>query len=154
DVVDVTPAQAVPVQGTVPSFISKERDGAQFIPMLWVPAFAGMTAWVFLLLAIPSRLSATDANEANLYRDSIRSTKQSIARETLGALYHDALDYYHDDRYDDALQLLDKIYSIDPHYEDVGKLRETIRRKQASRQSESTMDGVREQMRKGEGASR
>jgi tetratricopeptide (TPR) repeat protein len=81
--------------------------------------------------------------ENNLYRDSIQATKQSIARETLDAFYHDALDYYNDYRYDEALQLLDKIYSIDPHYQDVAKLRVTIRKTQQSTMAEHTMDSVR-----------
>lgn len=46
---DVTPAEAVPEQGTVRSYNSKERDGVQSIKRYWVPAFVGMTAIVFFM---------------------------------------------------------------------------------------------------------
>jgi tetratricopeptide (TPR) repeat protein len=90
--------------------------------------------------------------EKTLYEDSIRSTKQSIARETLDAFYHDALDYYNDYRYDEALQLLDKIYSIDPHYENVSKLRDTIRKKQQSSVAQSALITVKDLMKQGDKA--
>jgi len=90
--------------------------------------------------------------EKTLYQDSIQSTKESIARETLDAFYHDALDYYHDGRNEEALQLLDKIYSIDPHYEDVAHLRDLIRRRVQASQAETTLSTVREWMKKGEKA--
>jgi len=94
----------------------------------------------------------TGTTEKNLYQDSIQAAKQSIARETLDAFYHDALDYYHDGHDEDALQLLDKIYSIDPHYEDVPRLRETIRRRIQSSQTETMLSSVKEWMKKGEKA--
>ena len=81
------------------------------------------------------------SSEKYLYQDSIQATKQSIARETLDAFYRDALDYYNEQRYDDALELLDKIYSIDPHYEDVASLRDSIRKtQQQNSQAEATME--------------
>jgi len=115
--------------------------------VFWIPAFAGMTAWGLCL----STCHATD-QDTSLMKDSIQSTKQSIARETLDALYHDALDYYHDGRYEEALQLLDKIYSIDPRYEDVTHLRDTIRRRLQSSQAETTLTTVRDWMKKGDRA--
>jgi len=87
--------------------------------------------------------------EKNLYEDSIRSTKQSIARETLDVFYHDALDYYHENRYDECLEVLDKIFSIDPSYEDVASLRETVRRLQSAHQQAGTDEAVHDYMRKG-----
>ena len=106
---------------------------------------------IFLLplLALPGRAADKDTS---LMKDSIQSTKQSIARETLDALYQDALDYYRDGRNEEALQLLDKIYSIDPHYEDVSRLRDKIRRQQQSDQAETTLSTVRDWMKKGEKA--
>jgi tetratricopeptide (TPR) repeat protein len=106
-------------------------------------------AYLIVLSTLLTRPGAAADDDASLLKDSIKSTKQSIARETLDALYHDALDYYHDGRYEDSLQLLDKIYSIDPHYEDVGRLRETIRRRLQSTQNESTLSSVRDWMKKG-----
>ena len=106
-----------------------------------------------LLAALSSPLAAASTGtEKNLYQDSIQATKQSIAQETLGVFYHDALDYYNNNRYEDALQVLDKIYSIDPHYSDAARLRETIRRKQHSMQQEMTLETVKDWMRKGESA--
>ncbi len=99
------------------------------------------------LLTLPLR-----ADERDLYKDSIKATKQSIARETLDSFYHDGLDYYHDHRYDDALQLFDKIYSIDPQYENVASLRETIRKNQRAKVSEQTLDSARDWLKKGDRA--
>jgi tetratricopeptide (TPR) repeat protein len=111
----------------------------------------GLVIVCLLALCNPLALAATNG-DATLYQDSIQATKESIARGTLDSLYRDALDYYHDERYDDALQLLDKIYSIDPHYEDVASLRETIRKKQKETLTESTQDTVRSWMKKGDKA--
>jgi tetratricopeptide (TPR) repeat protein len=113
-----------------------------------------MKYWIFipLLLFVAPSGGASDSAEKTLYQDSIQSTKQSIARETLDAIYHDALDYYRDHRYPEALQLLDKIYSIDPKYEDVSRLRNSIIRSNASAQESSTRDQVRKLMRQGETA--
>lgn len=106
------------------------------------------------LVACPlSVLSAVGSDKA-LYQDSIQATKQSIAQETLGIFYHDALDYYQEKRYDDALQLLDKIYSINPQYEDVERLRVTIRKQLQNNQTEQNMDTIRDWMRKGDSALR
>jgi tetratricopeptide (TPR) repeat protein len=102
-----------------------------------------------ILLAHPG---AAEDKDTSLMKDSIQSTKQSIARETLDALYHDALDYYHDGRNEEALELLDKIYSIDPHYEDVAHLRDTIRRRVQHNQAETMLSTVRDWMKKGENA--
>ena len=88
---------------------------------------SGMTA-IVVFCALSGRLLWADSGkpapgEDTLYKQSIQHTKQSIARETLDVFYHDALDYMHDNRNDEALELLDKIYSVDPAYEDVGRLR-------------------------------
>ncbi len=100
------------------------------------------------------KAAAVDAGRMNnaetgLYEQSIKTTKQSIARETLEVFYHDALDYYHDRRYADAQELLDKIYSIDPHYEDVSTLRETVHRLQVSSDRASKRDIIDGYMAKG-----
>src|ERR1700691_5980899 len=92
--------------------------------------------------------------DTSLYSDSIQSTKDSIAQQTLDVFYHDALDDYHAERYDEALQLLDKIYSINPHYEDVASLRDSIHKRQKNKQNESTMETVKSYMKKGDEALR
>src|SRR5439155_22924253 len=97
--------------------------------------------------SIPMALAATNTDKT-LYEDSIQATKQSIAEETLGIFYHDALDYYHEKRYDDALQLLDKIYSINPHYQDVESLRATIHKKMQSNQNEENLGTIHDWMKK------
>ena len=105
-------------------------------------------------LSLASASFAAGASDKTLYEDSINATKQSIAQETLGIFYHDALDYYHDKRYDDALQLLDKIYSINPRYEDVSSLRDTIRKKISSTEIEQNMGSIHDWMKKGDEALR
>src|SRR5882724_5060767 len=104
------------------------------------------------VLASSAVLAATTGSDSTLYQDSIQATKQSIADETLGIFYHDAIDYYHEKRYDDALQLLDKIYSINPHYEDVESLRQTIHQKMLNTQSEANLGTIHEWMKKGDDA--
>jgi len=108
--------------------------------------------YLILLPLIPLAVMVSRADEKDLYQDSIHATKESIARETLDSFYRDALDYYHDQRYDDALQLLDKIYSIDPHYENVAALRAAIRKNQSAKQSEQSIETARDWMRKGDKA--
>jgi tetratricopeptide (TPR) repeat protein len=108
---------------------------------------------IVILLSSPWVLADTGIDK-NLYQNSIQATKQSIADETLGSFYQDALDYIHDKRYEDALEQLDKIYSINPHFQDVESLRVTIRKKLQSTQTEATMDTVRDNMKKGDVALR
>lgn len=101
--------------------------------------------------------TSTDSNklsnsEKKLYEQSIRSTKTSIARETLDVFYREAVDYYHDKRYDEAMELLDKIYSIDPNYGDVRELRQAILKDKAYTTKESTRESVRALMQKGDEA--
>src|SRR6185437_5540615 len=64
--------------------------------------------------------------DKDLLSSSVRATKTSIAREMLDSFYNDAVDYQHDHRYDEALELYEKILSIDPDYKDVQSRRETI----------------------------
>src|SRR5687767_6288119 len=85
-----------------------------------------------MVKAVAMDAGRVSPTERKLYEESIRSTKQSIARETLEVFYRDAVDYYRQGRYDESLEWLEKIYSIDPYYEDVGTLRETIRRLKTS----------------------
>jgi tetratricopeptide (TPR) repeat protein len=84
-----------------------------------------------------------------LFQQSIQSTKESIARETLDVFYRDALEYYHAGKYDEALESLDRIYSIDPYYEDVGTLRETITRLKTNHDFQSRRGILEDYMRKG-----
>src|SRR5688572_6204569 len=99
-------------------------------------------AWI-LLLTIPLQAAEDERllraaaaleggkisnSEKSLFRKTIRSAKESVARETLDVFYSDALDAYHRSRYDEALELLNNVYSVDPNYEDVATLRETIAR--------------------------
>ncbi len=83
------------------------------------PVAAGDDVCYEFCAVLLMRLSPRISEDTSLYKDSIQSTKDSIAQQTLDVLYHDALDDYRDQRYDEALQLLDKIYSINPHYQDV-----------------------------------
>src|SRR5437868_14257589 len=105
--------------------------------------------YAILLPMIPLAALLAMADERDLYIDSIQATKQSIARDTLDAFYHDAMEYYNDRRYDDALQLLDKIYSIDPRYENVASLRASIRKTQENKVSEQSLDSAKDWMKKG-----
>src|SRR4051794_9792599 len=72
-----------------------------------------------------ARAASLDAGRINnpkekkLYEESIRSTKKSIARDTLDLFYRDAVEYYRDHNYDAALELLDRISNVDPNYENV-----------------------------------
>jgi tetratricopeptide (TPR) repeat protein len=95
-----------------------------------------------------------NGSEKKLYQESIRTAKQSLARETLDAFYRDALDYYHQRQYDEALELLDKIYAIDPYYEDIPTLRETITALKSSQDAKSTRKLVEGYMRQGDEAYR
>src|SRR5882672_1213437 len=96
--------------------------------------------------------SKVSPSERKLFQQSIQSSKESIARETLDVFYRDALDYYHDGRYDESLELLEKIYSIDPYYEDVATLRETINRLKTSHDIQSKRGVLEDYMRKGKAA--
>jgi tetratricopeptide (TPR) repeat protein len=87
--------------------------------------------------------------ERKLYEESIRSTKKNIARETLDVFYRDALDFYRQGRYEEAQEWLEKIYSIDPYYEDVATLRQTISLLKTSHDIESKRGILEDYMRKG-----
>jgi len=91
--------------------------------------------------------------DQRLFSDTIRETKASIARDTLDVFYRDALDAYHANRYDEALELLDKIYSIDPYYEDVRSLRETITRLKSNHDMDGKRGILEDYMKKGNSAS-
>jgi tetratricopeptide (TPR) repeat protein len=105
-----------------------------------------------LLKAVAKDAGKMSPSEQKLFSSSIQSTKESIARETLDVFYRDALDYYHQGKYSEALEVLDKIYSIDPYYEDVGTLRETITRLRDSHDIESKKGILQDFMRKGNAA--
>ncbi len=105
-----------------------------------------------MLNAVALDAGRVSPGEQKLFESSIASTKESIARETLDVFYRDALDYYHRGHYDESLQLLDKVYSIDPYYEDVGTLRETITRLKSSHDLDSKRGILQEYMRKGNAA--
>jgi tetratricopeptide (TPR) repeat protein len=105
-----------------------------------------------MVKAVAMDAGKVSPSENKLYEESIRTTKESIARETLDVFYHDALDYYHASRYDEALELLDKIYSIDPYYEDVEALRQTISRLKMSHDLAGKHDILEDYMHKGNAA--
>ncbi len=92
------------------------------------------------------------ALDRGLMEQSIKSTKKSIDREMIDVLYHDAVEAYHQNHNDEALELLDKIYSLDPQYEDVSKLRASIRRRQEEKETASTLDTITGLMKKGDAA--
>ncbi len=123
---------------------------------LWRSSAVKASSAVLALSAVlaSSAVFAAVGSDKALYQDSIQATKQSIAQETLDIFYHDALDYYHEKRYDDALQLLDKIYSINPHYQDVEDLRASIRKKLQNNLTDQNLDIIRDWMRKGDSALR
>ncbi len=95
---------------------------------------------------------ASSVPNKGLYEQSIKTTKKSIDREMLDALYHDAVDAYREQHYDEALELLDQIYSLNPHYEDVEQMRDTIRKRQVNNQSEAAESSVHDYMRQGDAA--
>lgn len=105
-----------------------------------------------MMRAIATDSGQISPSEQKLLKQSIQSTKQSVARETLDVFYHDALDYYRRGKYDEALELLDNIYSVDPYYEDVSTLRETIRRLKSSHDIQSKRGILDDYMRKGNAA--
>ncbi len=88
-------------------------------------------------------------SEKTLFKQSIRSAKESVARDTLDVFYRDALDAYNLGRYDEALEYLNNIYAVDPHYEDVAALREKIFSIKEGRQIESKRGLLDDYMRKG-----
>ena len=103
--------------------------------------------------------SMADANhrnssENNLYQGSIHANKQSIAHDTLDLFYQDAVDYYREKQYDDALELFEKIYSIDPSYKDVAEYRDKIQRLQATKQRADNREAVENLERRGDQAKR
>ena len=160
-----TPLPRLSLRSGLPSPRSGARDSYKNPERIYCFLYLAVFTFCILHFALPCAASdqqndplmkaaAMDAGKMNapekgLYQDSIQSTKQTIARETLDVFYHDALDYYHEQRYDECLELLDKIYSIDPQYEDVASLRTTVRRLQTSRQQDSNAEGVHELMHKG-----
>jgi tetratricopeptide (TPR) repeat protein len=91
-------------------------------------------------------------NEKKLFEQSIRTTKQSIAQDTLDMFYRDALDFYHEKNYDASLDLLDRIYSANPDYQDVRTLRATVQRIKANKENVSTRYLAEDYMRKGNDA--
>jgi len=107
------------------------------------------TAMMKAMAANNGRMSP---NEQNLYKNSIKTAKQSVARETLDVFYRDALDYYKQGKYEEALEVLDNIFSVDPYYEDAGTLRETIRRIKNSHDIQSKRGILDDYMRKGNAA--
>src|SRR5262249_8344920 len=117
-----------------------------------------MKRWLVILCLTPFQMSwaleagTVTGTDNGLYQQSIKSTKKSLDREMIEVLYHDAMDAYSERHYDEALELLDKIYSLDPTYQDVAKLRISIRKSQTNQQYESSMDGVRGFMHQGDEA--
>jgi tetratricopeptide (TPR) repeat protein len=150
--------------GLILSVVIPAKAGIQKQRRHWIPAFAGMT-----LLSILSPAHAddqasndammkavaleaggkVDASDRKLFEQSIESTKESIARQTLDVFYRDALDFYHTAHYAEAQELLDKIYSIDPYYEDVATLRETVGRLKSNHDFQSKRGILEDFMRKG-----
>jgi tetratricopeptide (TPR) repeat protein len=104
---------------------------------------------VQLMKAASMDAGRMSSSEDRLYEESIRSTKQSIARETLDVFYRDAVDFYREGRYDESLDLLNKIYSIDPYYQDVASLRDTVGRMKISQDNQSRRNLLEDFMRKG-----
>ena len=76
-----------------------------------------------LMKAVAMDAGKISSSEKALFRQSIQTTKETVARETLDVFYRDALDAYRSGRYDEALELLNNIHSVDPYYEDVATLR-------------------------------
>lgn len=105
-----------------------------------------------LMKAVATDAGRMSPSEQKLFKQSIQSTKESVARDSLDVFYRDALDYYHQGQYDEALELLDNIYSVDPYYEDVGTLRETIKRLKDSHDISSKRGILDEYMHKGNAA--
>lgn len=97
----------------------------------------------------PPYMRAGTTPEKRLFEESIRSTKQSIANDTLDVFYRDAEEFYRQRRYAEALEQLDQIYSIDPEFRDVAALRTKIRNVQTQRADEGKGTTIRELMKKG-----
>jgi tetratricopeptide (TPR) repeat protein len=114
-----------------------------------------------ILFALPACLAFTvvfademAGNDHGLYEQSIRSTKKSIDRDMMDSLYRDAVDAYQNNHTEEALELLDKVYALDPHYEEVAKLRATIRKKASDKEAQAAMGNVLAFMRQGDDAYR
>src|SRR3989344_1984827 len=105
-----------------------------------------------LMKAVAMDAGKISSSAKALFRQSIQTTKETVARETLDVFYRDALDAYRSGRYDEALELLNNIHSVDPYYEDVATLRETITRLKYSSDIESKRGILDEYMRKGNAA--
>lgn len=122
--------------------------------MLWIPALAGMTAlvWPPLLIADTKRPVSLDSNP---YRDTIKSTKAGFGRETeLEFLYADALDLFNARRYEESLNLLDRIVESDPSYKDAARLRATVQKTLKEQTQAANMTEIRQIMRDGDRAYR
>jgi tetratricopeptide (TPR) repeat protein len=138
--------------GKKPPSISNLKFEICHLKCLWILLFINLPFTICHLQCRPAEAAESgkiSPTEKGLYEESIRSTKQTIARETLDVFYRDAVDFYRDRRYGEALELLDKIYSVDPHYEDVQTLRNTILKTQSNRQLQSVQEQLSAYMRKG-----
>jgi len=101
-----------------------------------------------LMKAASMDAGKVNGSDKQLYEESIRSTKSSLARDTLDLVYKDAMDAYHDSRYDEALGLFDQIYAIDPNYQDVQSMRQTILKLKANQNMANAREVVDQNMRK------
>lgn len=101
-----------------------------------------------LMKAASMDAGKVSGSDKQLYEESIRSTKSSLARETLDVVYKDAMDAYRDERYDEALGLFDQIYAVDPNYEDVQSMRVTIQRLKANQNMANAREVVDQNMHK------
>jgi len=93
-------------------------------------------------------------NDKDLFNQSIRSTKGSIARDMLDSFYSDAVELQNDRRYTEALELYEKILSIDANYKDVNNRRERILKLQSNAQQVSVRRSAVELIRQGDASMR
>lgn len=90
--------------------------------------------------------------DKDLFSSSVKSAKSSIARDMLDSFYSDAVDYQRDRRYDEALELYEKILSIEPDYKDVRDRRDTILKVQSNAEESSKRRSASDVIRQGDAA--
>jgi len=94
-----------------------------------------------------SPISNTDKD---LFSSSVRSEKSSIAYDMLGTFYQDAVDFQNQDRDEDALELYEKIISIDPNYKDAAGRRDSILRHRTDAEQSAMHHSAQDFIRQGD----
>jgi len=113
----------------------------------WVLAASDPDAVIKTMSKDGNHISNTDKD---LFKSSVRSAKSSIALDMLDSFYMDAVDFQNHRRYDDALELYEKILSIDPTYKDASSRRDAILKTRADAESNTQQRAAQDYIRQGD----